>query len=103
MISTKEWTIVPGSLTTPDHPRPPLDFQRRFPNDAASIHYLADQRWFEGFQPRLPRWLLHIVDKGSTKGVSERVRPYTGTIEHDLPLYLVDLLMRNRAHGHFLR
>ena len=38
-------------------------------------------------QPGFPRWLLPIADKRSTKGVSERVRPYTGTIDHDLPLY----------------
>ncbi len=38
-----------------------------------------------------PRWLLSIADKRNTKGVSERVRPYTGMVirYHSGPLRAV--------------
>ena len=44
-----------------------------------------------------------VADTRSTKGVSKRDRPYTGTVDDDLPLYWVDLLMGNPASGHFVR
>ncbi len=34
----------------PDYPRSVIDFQRCFPDDAACAHYLAAQRWPEGFR-----------------------------------------------------
>ena len=33
----------------PDYPRSLVDFQRRFPDDAACAHYLAALRWPDGF------------------------------------------------------
>lgn len=54
-------------------------------------------------KPRFPRWLPVVADKHSTQGVSERARPYTGTVDHDLPFYWADVLMGNPASGHFLR
>ena len=32
----------------PDYPRSLVDFQRRFPDDAACAHYLAALRWPDG-------------------------------------------------------
>ena len=54
-------------------------------------------------KPGFPGWLLPIADKRSTKAVSDRVRPYTGTIDHDLPFYWADSLMGNPASGHVVR
>lgn len=34
----------------PDFPRSIVDFQERFPDDAACLDYLADSRWPEGFR-----------------------------------------------------
>ena len=34
----------------PDYPRSLLDFQRRFPDEAACAHYLAALRWPQGFR-----------------------------------------------------
>ena len=39
----------------------------------------------------------------STMDIRPQVRPYTGTVDHDLPLYWADLLMGNPASGHFVR
>ena len=44
-----------------------------------------------------------VADNGSTMGIRPRVQPYTGTVDHDLPLYSADLLMGNPASGHFVR
>ncbi len=75
----------------------------RFSGDENSGMHMVVSRGSDAIGPGFPRWLLPIADKRSTKGVSERVLPYTGTIDHDLPLYWADLLMGNPASGHFVR
>ena len=48
----------------PDYPGSLVDFQRRFPDDAACAHYLAALRWPDGFLPVLwPRPGLGAEDQ----------------------------------------
>ena len=49
----KERTVALGGFAMPDYPHSLVDFQRRFPDDAACAHYLADRRWPEGFYVRI--------------------------------------------------
>ncbi len=46
---------------------------------------------------------VELAQRNAYDVIRPRVRPYTGTVDHDLPLYWADLLMGNPASGHFVR
>jgi transposase-like protein len=70
----------------PDFPRSIVDFQRRFPDDAACLEYLAASRWPEGF--RCPAcgseraWVLERRQLWECSECHRQVSVTAGTVLH---------------------
>ena len=77
----------------PDYPRSLVDFQRRFPDDAACAHYLAALRWPDGFScpscGHAQAWALRTKPwTYECRGCRRQTSVKTGTILHGSKLAL---------------
>ncbi len=70
----------------PDFPRSIVDFQQRFPDDAACLDYLAASRWPEGFRCPVCRnaraWVLERRHLWECAGCHHQASVTAGTVMH---------------------